>query len=619
MIIKKINFPVTEMMGSGLGEIKMSRLDRFVAMAGRNGAGKSRILDAIEKYSQQRSGTLRELDALRSVIENMEHNLTVKPNGPRSSDWISELERAKKRLAVGLERIFCFDESRDFKVLRLISRDLNLQDWRSLPNSEVINRFNYPRSVEIDNYAASCLSYIQQLQNHWFNASHQNYSGSIDDQGLAIDEYEIFREMVGQLLGTTLERDVDGISTMFGRPIADAKLSDGQKIILQLCVALHAKRAQFDNTVFLLDEPENHLHPSAVIELLETLRKATATSQIWIATHSIPLLAYVASADPMFLWYVEDGQVAHAGRRPQTVLSGLLGGDDGIQRLNAFTGLPAQLAAINYANESLLPPKVVSGEGGDPQVSQIQRVMAKVGQGNRITVLDIGAGKGRLLDCMGSQLAAKGEDVAMLIDYFAFDLSVDDKVACERVIRAYFSDDVGRYFNDSEEFYKCQSAGDVSIVVMCNVLHEISPLEWIDLFSAQSLICRSMREDGYLLLVEDQRIPVGERAHEYGFIVLDTAHLRTLFCVNDEEVGGDFFVEDARRDGRLKAHLIGKKLLTRVSTESRRTAIEQLMQTAKVQIGALRKEAPTYANGQLHGFWTQQFANSAMLLDELNR
>ena len=151
---------------------------------------------------------------------------------------------------------------------------------------------------------------------------------------------------------------------------------------------------------------------------------------------------------------------------------------------------------------------------------------------------------------------------------------------------------------------------------MCNVLHEIPPNNWPTIFSPLSLIGRALADKGFLLLVEDQRIPVGELAHEYGFLVLDTSHLRTLFGVSvQDNEAGRFRCDDARGDGRLKAHWIAKSLLGNISATAVRSAIGQLAETAKSQVRRLRTEEPSYGNGQLHGFWTQQLANAALFLE----
>ncbi len=124
---------------------------------------------------------------------------------------------------------------------------------------------------------------------------------------------------------------------------------------------------------------------------------------------------------------------------------------------------------------------------------------------------------------------------------------------------------------------------------------------------------RALHENGFLLLVEDQRIPVGEKAHEHGFFVLDTPQLKTLFCIKESDIAEKRFVhDDCRNDGRLKAHLLSKPLLGRITSETKSKAIKQLLETARTQIREVRQKEASYSNGQLHAFWTQQLANADM-------
>ncbi|WP_374759976.1 AAA family ATPase [Acidithiobacillus thiooxidans] len=66
-----------------------------------------------------------------------------------------------------------------------------------------------------------------------------------------------------------------------------------------------------------MDEPENHLHPSAVIDLLDAIKEQNPHGQIWIATHSIPLLSHY---DEGSIWYVDEGSISFAGRKPELSL-----------------------------------------------------------------------------------------------------------------------------------------------------------------------------------------------------------------------------------------------------------------------------------------------------------
>lgn len=617
MLIQKFFVPASEVSELGLQEINMSRLGRFVALAGKNGAGKSRILNKLEFYVSEHVKGRTQLPMWRENLTNASNALTNNPTSLHRSAWEQSVESLRNQIVWATKRIIA-DESTEFKAIRFVPKELNLQDPRNHASRELVSRYSQAKSIGLNGYEQHCLFYIQQLQARWWNAGHQLFSGSSGEKAEALQEYESFQALIQRMLGTKVERNLNGEPMLFGKPIPDSGLSDGQKVILQLCVALHAQHSQLDNTVFLLDEPENHLHPSAAIDLLKSLYETTSSSQIWVATHSIPLLAYIASIEPTSLWYVNEGGISNAGRHPEIVLDSLLGDEERIGQLNSFTSLPAQLAAINYAIESLSAPKVVAGGEKDPQVSQIHQVIAKLAEGRLLNILDFGAGKGRLLEGLAATSAEAGEILSTVIDYYAFDAYPDDRDACLRVIGTHFPDSAQRHFASKEDFFSHKNDGSIDVVVMCNVLHEIPPKDWLEIFSAQSFVNRALNENGYLLLVEDQRIPVGELAHEHGFIVLDTSHLRLLFSVEEQDHHNSLFLcNDARGDGRLKAHLISKRLLCNITSESRKKSINALKSTAKDEIRKLRSSRMTnYANGILHAFWTQQFANTSLYLDE---
>jgi hypothetical protein len=297
-------------------------------------------------------------------------------------------------------------------------------------------------------------------------------------------------------------------------------------------------------------------------------------------------------------------------------LRGLLGDDEQIGNLNAFTSLPAQYAAISFAAECLVAPRVVGCGTDDPQVAQIGGLL-DLDASSPISLLDYGAGKSRLLSGLVEIAAIQGKSLCDSVSYFAFDSSPDDNANSMTIIESVYGGDTVRHFLSNDNFFSHKDAESIDVVVMCNVLHEIPPNEWLKLFNEYSLIGRSLKDSGCLLIVEDQRIPTGEKAHKFGFLVLNTPHLRTLFSVTEEDIrNGLFLASDHRGDGRLIAHKISKKLLNRLSAETRKHAIEQLRETAKERISVLRVDEPNYRNGQLHGFWTQQFANTSLWLDE---
>lgn len=615
MLIERIHAPAAEFQTLGLKDVNMRRLGRLVALAGKNGAGKSRLLAAIDAVINMRWRARSGVDKLISEKQNYDRSIENDPNGSSAKAWREHSNTL--RLAILATNEWTTTTGNEFfNTLYFVPKQLNLTDPRKELRGEVANRADVAMSWGASNYHDLSLFYLHHILDEWFTVTHSNHLVDSEKRMVVESSYSQLQTLMQRMLGEKLERSSSGDPMLFGKPIADARLSDGQKILLQLCVALHAQDKKLDNTVLLLDEPENHLHPSAVIEIVKALHDVTVTSQIFIATHSVPLLAYMTSIDPMCLWYVSDGGVEHAGRHPEIVLDSLLGGEEGIAQLNAFSGLPAVLAAVNYATESLYPPAVIAGDGPDPQVSQIQSILLRTrSEGSLLRILDVGAGKGRLLDGLATSMLEDGVQVSEVVDYYAYEPFPDDRNICEGVLKTYYPNSPSRYFCTPDELFEKKDEGSFALVVLCNVLHEIPPEMWVETLGSRGVVSRTLSDIGFVLIVEDQRIPVGEKAHKNGFMVLDSIHLKALFDIKEADIVNQLFVShDARGDGRLKAHLIGKSLLSRISKRSVDNAIGLLRETSRREIRSLRDKAPSYANGQLNGFWTQQFANTSLYL-----
>lgn len=611
MRIKGLNLPAEYAQVWGLDAISMSRLGRVVALAGKNGSGKSRILAAVEYTSVMRNNALSAHDNDVVQKRNYEEAIKRRPIDIDFPAWQRELKAINDR-QMWFDRVQV-DRDSDIRAIRFVPKKLDFVNPMGLPPQDLLMRFERTKTTDVSKEISNtCLSYIQQCQSRFWNATHPGYRGSQDHRQSAVSDYESLNRIVFDLLASEITRSIDDVAQIFDKNIFEANLSDGQKVLLQLAVALHAQKTNLNDSFLILDEPENHLHPSVAVDVLEKLLQVVPDSQIWVATHSVPLLAYVLSKDPMALWYVSNGSVAHAGRNPGLVLESLLGSEERIGQLHAFTSLPAQLAAVNYAAESLISPQVVPYGGTDVQINQIHQALARLSSGRAVRMLDFGAGKGRLLEGLA---ALEANNFVANIDYFALDASAADAEICNDAIKQLYGEDRVRHFSTIDEILNELSSSFFDVVVMCNVLHEISPVEWSGLFSEGSALHRAISSNGYLLVVEDLRIPTGEKAHECGFLVLDTQHLKTLFGVLAEDVRDERFISsDARGDGRLKAHLISKSLLSKMNVQTRTQAIEGLADTAHREIQALRNKPAVYSNGMLHGFWTQQFANAAIYL-----
>jgi len=289
-----------------------------------------------------------------------------------------------------------------------------------------------------------------------------------------------------------------------------------------------------------------------------------------------------------------------------------MGGEENIQAVRQFLDLPEMLASIRFATECLFPPTVVGpASGDDPQIGIISSV---IHPDVKTKILDYGAGKGRLLDGLTSRF---GTSIKGFLEYVAWDIGDKDKPACMQTIAAVFPDADARWFQNRNALASVHQDASFDFVVMCNVLHEIDPKEWLDLFSPNSIVRRCLKPEGKLLIVEDYQMPLGEYTHHYGFIVLDTAALKALFDCQQGDISVRQFDEE-RYKGRIRGHLINKDALARVTVSSRKSAIELAKETAREEISKLRGSAKhTYKSGQAHAYWVQQFANTMLALGQL--
>lgn len=637
MRIKKVDIPKTTDINDGLEHIKMDKLDSIVLIAGKNGSGKTRILNKIfntfgSKPNKSRlaqslidkKNYLSNISSYKQSLSHFETLLKTQTETNQREETQRNIENYRKHI-VGHENAIknCENEQKwnlietdiqaeNYSFVRFVPKSLALQDCNSFAKSQIISYASAIDNVGIDNLPQGAFAKIQVIQDRWFNATHQNSQVIPDDKAKAIADYEKLQNIIEIFLASKITRTINDEATLFGFPMGKSNLSDGQKILLQFCLAIYSQEESLKDLILVLDEPENHLHPSVIIETIEKIQKCVVNGQIWIATHSIPILAHF---DPSLIWFVENNKIGHAGKIPEKVLHSLLGNEDEVSRLQDFISLPSQYATSRYAFESLFEPGAVLTDSNDPQSFQVRTDLLELSKSGVLRVLDYGAGKGRLISNIVDLDETNQEKLIENIEYIAYDKFPNDKEHCESALVKAYGSCEKKYFNDFNNLLSVYDKGSFDVVIMCNVLHEIDPKDWLKLFQNGGVISSLLSENGILLLVEDHQIPIGEKAYQKGFLVLDTPQLKDLFKISEKET--DFTFTDKNGDGRLKAHQIPKRCLTQIDDASRLSAIKSMSITAREKILEIRDKEKNYQNGKLHGFWTQQFANAQLNLAEL--
>lgn len=645
MKITKINIPIN-LIENGLKPIEMQRMGQIVLLTGKNGSGKTRLLNQIMETIENKP-SIFDIELAESEIKKLttkKNDLIIKKNklkeqlksqsqitlnSSNSDAPLSRLNQEIKQNKTDLKTIerdlykaknvlgWNYIETnylaKNYKIIPFIPKSLDLVDSSELSKNLMRTKAKDIDSVGINFLAEGTFARIQAIQEKYFIVSHQDATFPAQVISAAKKDYNNLCELIKIFLNTDLGRNQNGDPLIFNLPLGRSKLSDGQKVLIQLCLAIHCQNKSLDELILFLDEPENHLHPSVIIETIEKIISLIPNGQIWIATHSIPLLASLNSNN---IWYVEEGKVSYAGTIPEKVLSSLIGDVNQISKLQDFISLPGIYALNNYAFECLLQPAVKNTTNNDPQSMQIkEEIKHHLADNNKIRVVDYGAGKGRILSNIIENNREQITTFIKWFDYNAFDKYETDKEECLSVIGSIYPDFKKRYFNDFNTLFTINDRESFDVVVMCNVFHEIDPNEWLDLFSKGGKIPSLLAENGILLIIEDQEIPIGEKAFQKGFIVLDTPELKSLFKINQHDVDFDF--TDAYNNGRLKAHRIKKEYLMRITSESRIECLKILNKKAISNIKEIRLKDPNYKNGRKHGFWIQQLANTILCLNEL--
>ncbi|MFA6189573.1 MAG: AAA family ATPase [Sulfuricurvum sp.] len=562
----------------------------------------------IELQPQQTQQLEQNIQSYEQNINNWKDQIAVQPQQKQ------QLEQQIKEQEIFLKTpvpIIVDKEQEGITVVDFVPNKIELEDWSNLTKQQWMQRADQAISPGVSTLHQSTIPLIQQVLERWVNATHPGLEFPEGDKQKAIDDYKRLQDIIKSFIGETIYWNKDGSSTIYDKPIFQAELSAGQRVLLQLGVAIYAQGGTLANHIIFMDEPENHLHPSAVIDLLDTIKAHNPDGQIWIATHSIPLLSHF---DASSLWFVEDGIVKHSGKKPELVLRSLLGNDERIQKLRDFTSLPSELARNRFAFECLCTPQVVETDSSDPQSLQLNEQLKIIWKNKTsINLLDFGAGKGRMIANLGDYENVSKET----LNYHAYDPSASDKDYCLQNISLSYDDAENRYHNSIENLRIKLGDNYFDVLVLSNVLHEIPHLQWHDTFTKMKKL---LKEDGYLLLIEDCLLPTGELAHRNGFIVFNTLHLIKLFEIPVTETR--FIKHDARFDseeqrGRLMAHLIPTPYLGNISSATIIDALLELKESGKTEIRKIREGDVSYSNGLAHSFWIQQFANSALCLSEL--
>lgn len=248
---------------------------KLVILVGPNGSGKSSVFDAFEQMSNKPG---RQIDPVYLRKEqSLDFDITIKVNESETYTNHAGILDNKKIYIRSAYRV-----DSDFQIETIARKGSVLAD--ELRPKKLID---VDKRVK-DNYERLIGSSVEGL-----------YSGSKDNLSVSglreeiIGEVKsamkkVFPDLLLESLGDPLTNGQFFFSKGNSKHFSYKNLSAGEKGAFDIILDLIIKKREYNDTIFVIDEPELHMHSMLQQKLLsELIELIPAECQLWIATHSI--------------------------------------------------------------------------------------------------------------------------------------------------------------------------------------------------------------------------------------------------------------------------------------------------------------------------------------------
>ena len=544
---------------NGINNCKFEALGNVVLLTGSNGSGKSRFLKTINQaVNDIRAGNRPNDVFIKTSFFSVDND----------------------------EEVLTIDNIDKVRIANYSHYDANLQTYKKFSPYVIHKAKEALKQYDYEQTALNSLLYISDLIN--------GYSPEFKNE----TDYLRFVEFVRDNFDIQISKS-DGEIYFFGHKIEEATLSPGQQYLLRIAVACFQNPSD-ERLVFFLDEPELHLHPKALIRTIDVLRNTFVDSQFWIATHSLALISYIAfRAKDSTIIFFDAGKPSLFRSDSEKLISGLMGSEENNIAFRTLMETPDYYASCKFATECCKEPITLPAK---PKDSQIDIIMRDLSVGD--IVIDYGAGKGRLIEGLGIDNRTLAEG----IEYYAYDKVDRDAFRCKKMMNTYGSSENNYYFGDEITSLKQKINGRASFVYLVNVLHEISPDYWEEVFENSYDL---LSESGKLVIVELEELKTGEAPYDGNFLMITENAARVIF--------GEVKIHKKLRPSIIKYEI--NKSYVKTTKNTILQGIRQINKDAHDKIAQIKEKISNsntdFKTGIKLTFWMHQFANSSLISEKI--
>lgn len=389
------------------------------------------------------------------------------------------------------------------------------------------------------------------------------------------------------------------------------ELSPGESLIFYICFFLYyLSVVQRGKLVVLMDEPELHLHPQALILIMSWLLRSSAINELWVASHSLFLVPMFKFSEVVL--FEDNTIIPRDGKMYKKIYDDLIGlaNNDIFELLKSIDGWQYYEFIVECFG---LPISITNSNQND---EQFRKMISKLQERSKkpLRILDYGAGKFRIWECYQNAIRTG------LMDKESFNYEAFEPFPEDDVVSLYRLDTPNSDFS----FYSKKEdlpESSYDAVILMNVLHEIEVTHWVETLST---IRKILKPDGILVFLEVVSLSLGEQPYgNTGYLVLGEQEVKVLFCDNGE-------ILDKKMPGeKSNCWVIPCELIDKVNATSVRSCIEMLLFNSRQslqeqfisKISVAHKGEDGYKKQLLarkYAFVSQQFINATFALELLD-